>query len=224
MGADATGRDSDIIAGIVHATDAGADVILMAFSSSQASPSLQLAIDYAWNRGVVLVASVGNDGSAANSYPAGDAGVMGVAATNQADQPAAFSNSGASVFMAAPGADILTLAPGGATVGVQGTSASAAFVAGAAALLIADEGLSNASVAGRLAATAAGRRHGRHDRQRPPQPQSCFQPRDRRLPSSPPAPQSVAPTAVPSRLLPMGEGPVYEADLGRDHRGPDGQP
>ena len=49
LGADGTGQDSDIIAGVVYAADAGADVILMSFSNPGFSPALQAAIDYAWN-------------------------------------------------------------------------------------------------------------------------------------------------------------------------------
>ncbi len=62
LGADGTGQDSDIIAGIVWATDHGADVINMSFSNPGFSPSLQAAIDYAWAHDVVLVAATGNDG------------------------------------------------------------------------------------------------------------------------------------------------------------------
>ncbi len=63
LGADGTGQDSDIIAGVVYAADADADVILMSFSNPGFSPALQAAIDYAWASGAVLVAATGNDGS-----------------------------------------------------------------------------------------------------------------------------------------------------------------
>ncbi|MEO7229841.1 MAG: S8 family serine peptidase, partial [Candidatus Limnocylindrales bacterium] len=63
LGADGTGLDSDIIEGVVYAADHGASVILMAFSNPGYSASLQAAIDYAWSKGLVLVAATGNDGS-----------------------------------------------------------------------------------------------------------------------------------------------------------------
>ena len=138
LGADGTGYDADIIDGLAAATAAGAEVVLMAFSSPYRSTALQTAIDAALAAGVVVVASVGNDGSTAASYPAGYPGVIGVAATDQADSLASFSNSGASAFIAAPGTDIVTLAPGGGTTSINGTSAAAAEVAGAAALLLAE--------------------------------------------------------------------------------------
>ncbi len=78
LGADGTGQDSDIIAGVVYAADAGADVILMSFSNPGYSPALQAAIDYAWASGSVLVAATGNDGSGTATFPAGDRGVIGV--------------------------------------------------------------------------------------------------------------------------------------------------
>ena len=93
LDADGLGRDSDIIEGVVWATDHGADVILMAFSAYGYSSALQAAVDYAWSRDVVLVASVGNDGLSTPAFPAGDAGVIGVSATDSSDALASFSNT-----------------------------------------------------------------------------------------------------------------------------------
>ena len=164
LGADGTGQDSAVIAGIVAAVDGGADVILMAFSNPGYSPALQAAIDYAWANDVVLVAANGNDGSTARAYPAGDRGVMGIASTDRADQLAPDSNHGPQTFLAAPGVDILTTAAGADSDprtddeyrSISGTSAAAAEVAGAAAVLRAlDGGASNAVIVGRLARSAA---------------------------------------------------------------------
>ena len=164
LGADGTGQDSAVIAGIVAAVDGGADVILMAFSNPGYSAALQAAIDYAWAHDVVLVAANGNDGTTAASYPAGDRGVMGIASTDQADQLATDSNHGPQTFLAAPGVDILTTAAGADSDprtddeyrSISGTSAAAAEVAGAAAVLRArDAGASNAVIVGRLARSAA---------------------------------------------------------------------
>jgi subtilisin family serine protease len=104
------------------------------------SGALQAAVDYAWSKGVVLVAATGNDGSSSAAFPAGDRGVIGVSNTDQFDTLNASSNFGADTFLAAPGTDILTVVPGGGTTSVTGTSASAAHVAAAAALLRAADG------------------------------------------------------------------------------------
>ena len=155
LGSDGTGRDSDVIEGLVWAADHGADVALMAFSASGYSSALQTAIDYSWSKGVVLVAATGNDGSSSAAFPAGDRGVVGVSNTDQSDTLNASSNYGADTFLAAPGTDILTVVPGGGTTSVTGTSASAAHVAAAAALLRAADGsLTNGVIVGRLARTA----------------------------------------------------------------------
>ncbi|HET6650084.1 MAG TPA: S8 family serine peptidase, partial [Candidatus Limnocylindria bacterium] len=108
LDADGTGQDSDIIAGVVYAADAGADVILMAFSNPGYSPALQAAIDYAWVSGAVLVAATGNDGAGSPTFPAGDRGVIGVASTDASDALTSSSNYGPAAFMAAPGDGIAT--------------------------------------------------------------------------------------------------------------------
>ena len=119
------------------------------------SAALQAAIDYAWANNVVLVAATGNDGSSAVTFPAGDRGVIGVSNTDQNDALSPSSNSGDAVFLGAPGTDILTTAAGGGTTTVTGTSASAAEVAGAAALFKAiDPTASNGIIVNRLARNA----------------------------------------------------------------------
>src|SRR5205085_12071631 len=86
------------------------------------------------------------------TYPAGDAEVMGVSATNQSDALASFSNSGADTFLAAPGVDVVGDQAGGGATSMSGTSAAAAGVAGAAAVLQAkDPSASNSVIVGRLA-------------------------------------------------------------------------
>src|SRR5437867_1937050 len=155
LDADGLGQDSDIIAGVVWAADNGASVILMAFSNPGFSQSLQDAIDYAWDKNVVLVAAAGNDGSNTPTFPAGDQGVMGVSATDQNDNLAPTSNYGGSVFMAAPGVSILGTYKDQSYVAWSGTSASAAMVAGSAALMRAvDPTLANGVVVNRIARTA----------------------------------------------------------------------
>ena len=156
LDADGRGQDSAVIQGLVHATESGASVALLAFSSGSYSVALQAAIDYAWAHDVVVVAATGNDGSTAASYPAGDRGVVGVASTDRGDALAPGSNSGPAAFLAAPGVDILTTDADGGYRAVNGTSAAAAVVAGAAALIrSADPELDNGVVVARLARSAA---------------------------------------------------------------------
>ena len=149
-----TGSDSDVIAGLVWAADNGADVVVMPFSNPGYSEALQIAVDYVWASGAVLVAAAGNDGSTTPTYPAGDANVVGVGATVQDDAPWEASNKSDAVFLHAPGVDVLASDVTG-TVSVTGTSASAALTAGAAAALRSiDPTASNATIVGRLARNA----------------------------------------------------------------------
>ena len=155
LNANGEGQDSDVIAGVIWAVDNGADVILMAFSNPGFSPNLQDAVDYAWSKNVIVVAAVGNNASAEPTFPAGDRGVMGVAATDQGDGLASFSNAGQAVFIAAPGVDIQTVDIGDAYTVISGTSTSAAIIAASAALMKAmDPSLTNGIIVGRLARNA----------------------------------------------------------------------
>ena len=155
LSADGTGTDADIVSGLVWAADHGADVALLAFSNPGESPALQAAVNYAWSHGVVVVAAAGNDGSSTPMYPAGLAKVVGVGATDQTDTVASFSNTSDAVFITAPGVDIAASDTSGMT-SISGTSASAAIVAGSAALIrAAESGASNATIVGRIARDAA---------------------------------------------------------------------
>ena len=142
LGADGTGTDLDIIDGIENATVRGANVILMGFSSPYYSPALDAAIATAWSEGVVVVAATGNDGSTLASYPAGMAHVLGVTSTDINDLIPSNSNTG-SALVAAPGVGIITTGSIQSYTTISGTSASAAHVAGLAALLMANVSNSN---------------------------------------------------------------------------------
>lgn len=134
---DGSSNLSDIIGGLYWAVDHGADVISMSFSSPQSSPELMRAINYANSRGVICVASVGNDGKQMMVYPAGYQHVMGVASTNNRDIRSTFSDYGNNVVaLAAPGEAIITIYPGKNYAEGWGTSFSAPLVAGGAALLV----------------------------------------------------------------------------------------
>ncbi len=126
----------DIIRAIYYAVDHGAGVINMSFSMPEDSAELKRAVKYARSRGVVCVASAGNQGENAVVYPAAYSASVGVAATTLDDQLSDFSNYGSSlVDLAAPGSGIVSTYPGGVFGAGWGTSFSAPLVAGAVALI-----------------------------------------------------------------------------------------
>jgi thermitase len=134
---DGQGYTSDILRALYYAVHKGAKVVNMSFSRPTSSPELKRAIDHATQRGVIAVASAGNDGQSAAVYPAALGNVMGIASTSNEDIRSSFSNYGrTNVWVAAPGEGIITTYPGGTFAATWGTSFAAPFVAGAAALLV----------------------------------------------------------------------------------------
>jgi len=125
-----------IVQGIYYAVEQGAKVISMSFSMRQSSVELQRAIAYANSMGVVLVASAGNEGQPIVVYPAGYKQVLGIGSTDNQDVRSTFSNYGSVVALAAPGEAIVTTYPQNRYAAGWGTSFSAPFVAGGAALLV----------------------------------------------------------------------------------------
>ena len=88
-------------------------------------------------RGIVVAAGAGNRTSSILEFPAGEGipGLVSVGASNQANELAPFSNFGSWVDIAAPGQLILSTVPGGNYGTWNGTSMSTPLVAGAAALV-----------------------------------------------------------------------------------------
>ncbi len=131
------GYTSDILHAIYYATQKGAKVLNMSFSRPTSSPEMKRAIDNATSKGLIAVAAAGNDASASLVYPAALGNVMGVASTEDDDTRSPFSNYGSNlVWVAAPGAGIITTYPWGSFAAGWGTSFSAPFVSGAAALVV----------------------------------------------------------------------------------------
>src|SRR6266576_3210690 len=136
---DGTAALSDILRAIYYGVQNGASVINMSFDLTTASPELQKALDSANKNGVICAASAGNDGTAEIVYPAAlqtDGIVMGVASTTDQDARSSFSNFGDTiVWVAAPGEAIVSTYPYNTYAAGWGTSFSAPFVSGGAALL-----------------------------------------------------------------------------------------
>jgi len=136
LGAGGSGLTSDTTQAIIDATDAGVDVISMSLGSAGESTAEGDAVNYAWNKGVVLVAAAGNDGVTAHHWPGAFENCICVGASDSADAQADFSNFGADwVDVAAPGVDILSTLPGNQYAMESGTSMATPVVAGLVGLM-----------------------------------------------------------------------------------------
>ena len=129
------GTTYNIAKAVKYAVSHGAQVINMSFGISGQTQTLKKTIGEAVNAGVTVVASAGNGNTAVPQYPAAYPGVLGVAATNLTDVKASFSNYGSTIFVSAPGSNIISGYPGGYYAELSGTSFSAPMVAAEAALL-----------------------------------------------------------------------------------------
>ena len=136
FGSDGTGYLSNIVSAAYYAVGHGSKVISMSFSFDSSSNELVKAVNYANSRGVICVASAGNDGDDVLVYPAALPYVMGIASTSDYDTRSNFSNYGSDVWVAAPGEGIISTYPYGTYSAGWGTSFSAPLVAGTAALLV----------------------------------------------------------------------------------------
>ncbi|MFI0372865.1 S8 family serine peptidase [Actinomadura sp. 1N219] len=138
----AGGAERDAVAqGIRYAVDHGANIINMSLGGGRqfydGTASQESAIKYALGKGVILIASAGNDGSGANrkNFPAAYPGVIAVGALDRRLRLWKDSNRRSNAAICAPGVDIVSAdARNGYVVGT-GTSASSAMVAGVAALV-----------------------------------------------------------------------------------------
>ncbi|SPE48493.1 Thermophilic serine proteinase precursor [Streptomyces netropsis] len=156
-----TARGGALADGIRWAADHGADVINLSLGddsdSAHPEPREDAAVRYALSKGAVVVASAGNGGEHGDhvSYPAAYPGVIAVAAVDRYGSRAAFSTRRWYATVSAPGVDVVIADPDRRYYEGWGTSAAAAFVSGAVALVrAAHPGLSPAQIRDLLTSTA----------------------------------------------------------------------
>ncbi|MFF1689405.1 MULTISPECIES: type VII secretion-associated serine protease mycosin [unclassified Streptomyces] len=139
--AEGHGTAESLAKAIVYAKSVGAQVINISQDTANAvkpDQRLQDAVNSALDAKIVVVASAGNDGldgKEQKTYPASFHGVLAVAASDRNNERAAFSQQGDFVGVAAPGVDMVSTVPGGGHCSDNGTSFSAPYVAGVAALV-----------------------------------------------------------------------------------------
>ncbi len=135
--ANGQGYASDVIRAVYWAVSRKASVLNMSFSMTASSYELKQALDFAISHRATCVAAAGNSGSHVLVYPAAYSNTMGVASTDMLDRRSSFSNYGNDlVWVAAPGEGIISTYPFSTYAAGWGTSFSAPFVSGTAALLV----------------------------------------------------------------------------------------
>ncbi len=154
MGANGQGSYENIIKGITYAVDQGAQVINLSLAGQTGSQALADAVRYAHDRGVVVVAAAGNNGSDVQYPAAYEDQVIAVGAVRFDDTLTAYSNFGPQIDLVAPGGDVdvdqngdgyadgvlqQTISSSGSGYSYrffEGTSMACPHVAGVAALML----------------------------------------------------------------------------------------
>ena len=154
---------------IVNAINAAADypgmvAINMSLGGSSESQAEKTAIAYATGKGILVIASAGNDGTGTVSCPACDSNAISVGASTWQDKLASYTNWGSGLDITAPGGNCYsnTTAEGciysaylaGGYAWMQGTSMAAPQVTGTAAVVASATGLRGSSLRSRLLSTA----------------------------------------------------------------------
>lgn len=150
------GYTSDIILAIQYAEQEGIEIINCSFGSEQYNPALEEAMR---NAAMLFICSAGNKGKNVDEapyYPAcfDLANIISVGSINEEGKLSSFSNYGDKIDLLAPGEEVYSTIPDEKYYSFSGTSMSAAYVTGVAALLKSqDSSISIEDLAARLCST-----------------------------------------------------------------------
>lgn len=113
LDANGTGTVANVVNGIVWAAGQNVDAINLSLGMLGHDDVLHTAVQYANNRGVLVVVAGGNERTEGSpiEYPAAYNEVLAVSATNWLDGIAWFSNSNNYIDVAAPGDEVISTIP-----------------------------------------------------------------------------------------------------------------
>lgn len=135
-----SGSSQAITDAIYWAVEQGADVISMSLGSSSSYDPMRKACEFAWSRGVIVVAAAGNSGFSGNrntiGYPGRFLETICVGAYRRDGLRASFSSGGREMDVIAPGQDILSCSLRNGIASMSGTSMATPFVAGVCGLMV----------------------------------------------------------------------------------------
>lgn len=124
---------SYVVNAIQYAANNDADIINMSMGMNQEDRLLKDAMDDAYNRGILIVCSAGNDGTDRKHYPSAYDSAIGVIATGETGAKKSDASYGTDNFISAPGDRILSTLPNDRYGYMGGSSMSAGVVSGVAA-------------------------------------------------------------------------------------------
>lgn len=162
---DGQAYDYDVAEAIMHAIAHGADIINLSLVTQENAQVIEYAVSEAANAGILVVAAAGNSATTAPQYPAASACAIAVASVGPGGYVSSFANFGPWVDVVAPGEKIASAFPASPIPGGggsfeyaywSGSSVSAPFVAGQAALIASrQQGATPADLAAYVAGTSA---------------------------------------------------------------------
>lgn len=152
MNSAGSGSDSQILRGIKKAMDPslGVDIINMSLGGLGYNPAAQLVINDAYQAGIAVFVSAGNDGGSNMCYPAAYDHVICIGATDNNNQRASFSNYGTWVDLSAPGVSIWSTGNDGGFANMSGTSQACPVAVGEAAVILSSDKISKVKNSSRV--------------------------------------------------------------------------
>ncbi|MEJ2543102.1 MAG: S8 family serine peptidase, partial [Calditrichaceae bacterium] len=129
-------EEDDVANALIYAIDNGAKIVNMSFGDIALSRFLKDIIYYAYQQGLIIIASAGNSGNDELHYPSGLPETISVGASDKDDNKAGFSSYGSTIDCVAPGNEIISTAVNGKYNSVSGTSFSAPIVSAIAGLIL----------------------------------------------------------------------------------------
>lgn len=137
LNSDGVGTTFSVTSAIYLAVENDADVINLSLGSTYDSLAIRMAVDYAIENDVVVVAAAGNSNLYTPvEYPAAMDSVISVASINALGDKSAYSNFHESVSISAPGENVASAYPGGQYLLASGTSMATPMVSGTIVLML----------------------------------------------------------------------------------------
>jgi len=142
LGDEGAGDDDSISAAVNWSIDHGADIINMSLGADaqyeRYFPKTKAIIRLAVSKGIAVICAAGNENADRVGFPAMMGETIAVAAIDTRQQRANFSNRGPRLDFAAAGVDVLSTYKNGTYAKLSGTSFSAPYLSGMAALILSD--------------------------------------------------------------------------------------